>query len=127
MSFLSHGIIINSIFVSPNPPAPPTMGKEFSSDELKNAVEPSDVVPRNFAECLADRINAALEWAAQCPELKAWKLREISGSVNALLDALQFTEQHGEVCPAGWQKGDEGMVNTPDGVDDAFAVAGIVA
>ncbi len=29
-----------------------------------------------------------------------------------LVDALQFTEEHGEVCPAGWNKGDDGM--TPD-------------
>ena len=30
--------------------------------------------------------------------------------------ALQFFEEHGQVCPAGWNKGDEGMVNTPEGV-----------
>ena len=33
-----------------------------------------------------------------------------------LVDALQFHEQHGEVCPAGWQKGDQGMDASPDGV-----------
>jgi len=33
-----------------------------------------------------------------------------------LVDALQFTEEHGEVCPAGWQKGQEGMTATADGV-----------
>lgn len=33
-----------------------------------------------------------------------------------LVEALQFHEQHGEVCPAGWQQGDEGMVATPQGV-----------
>jgi peroxiredoxin (alkyl hydroperoxide reductase subunit C) len=33
-----------------------------------------------------------------------------------LVDALQFTEEHGEVCPAGWQKGDAGMKPTSDGV-----------
>lgn len=33
-----------------------------------------------------------------------------------LVDALQFTEQYGEVCPAGWKKGDEGMKPTADGV-----------
>lgn len=33
-----------------------------------------------------------------------------------LVDALQFTEKHGEVCPAGWQKGDEGMKPTAAGV-----------
>jgi peroxiredoxin (alkyl hydroperoxide reductase subunit C) len=35
-----------------------------------------------------------------------------------LVDALQFTEEHGEVCPAGWQKGDEGMTPTAQGVSD---------
>ena len=33
-----------------------------------------------------------------------------------MVDALQFTEQHGEVCPAGWKDGDKGMKATPDGV-----------
>ena len=32
------------------------------------------------------------------------------------LDALQFTEKHGEVCPANWKAGDEGMKPTADGV-----------
>ena len=33
-----------------------------------------------------------------------------------LVDALQFHEEHGEVCPAGWQKGDQGMHDNPEGV-----------
>lgn len=33
-----------------------------------------------------------------------------------LLDALQFHEEHGEVCPAGWTKGKKGMKATPEGV-----------
>ncbi len=33
-----------------------------------------------------------------------------------MVDALQFTEEHGEVCPAGWQEGDKGMTASPDGV-----------
>jgi peroxiredoxin (alkyl hydroperoxide reductase subunit C) len=33
-----------------------------------------------------------------------------------MIDALQFTEEHGEVCPAGWQKGKAGMQANPDGV-----------
>ncbi|KEI72946.1 peroxiredoxin [Endozoicomonas elysicola] len=33
-----------------------------------------------------------------------------------LVDALQFHEEHGEVCPAGWSKGDKGMTASPDGV-----------
>lgn len=33
-----------------------------------------------------------------------------------MVDALQFSEAHGEVCPAGWSKGEDGMKDTPDGV-----------
>jgi len=33
-----------------------------------------------------------------------------------MIDALQFTEEHGEVCPAGWKEGDKGMDASPDGV-----------
>lgn len=33
-----------------------------------------------------------------------------------LVDALQFHAEHGEVCPAGWQKGDSGMKADPAGV-----------
>jgi len=33
-----------------------------------------------------------------------------------LVDALQFHEEHGEVCPAGWNKGDQGMDASPVGV-----------
>jgi peroxiredoxin (alkyl hydroperoxide reductase subunit C) len=33
-----------------------------------------------------------------------------------LVDALQFHEEHGEVCPAGWQKGEAGMTASPAGV-----------
>ncbi len=33
-----------------------------------------------------------------------------------IVDALQFTEEHGEVCPAGWLKGEEGMKATAEGV-----------
>jgi len=35
-----------------------------------------------------------------------------------LVDALQFTEKHGEVCPAGWEKGESGMKPTAEGVAD---------
>lgn len=33
-----------------------------------------------------------------------------------MVDALQFNEAHGEVCPAGWKKGDEGMNASAEGV-----------
>ncbi|MDQ5881521.1 MAG: peroxiredoxin 2/4 [Pseudomonadota bacterium] len=33
-----------------------------------------------------------------------------------MVDALQFTDEHGEVCPAGWMKGKKGMTASTDGV-----------
>ncbi|MCL1139752.1 MULTISPECIES: peroxiredoxin [Shewanella] len=33
-----------------------------------------------------------------------------------MVDALQFHEDHGDVCPAGWEKGDKGMDASPEGV-----------
>lgn len=38
-----------------------------------------------------------------------------------MVDALQFTEEHGEVCPAGWKKGKSGMKADPKGVADYLA------
>ncbi|MDH5474090.1 MAG: peroxiredoxin [Cyclobacteriaceae bacterium] len=33
-----------------------------------------------------------------------------------VVDALQFHEEHGDVCPANWSKGKEGMKETHEGV-----------
>lgn len=33
-----------------------------------------------------------------------------------LFQAIQFHENHGEVCPAGWEEGDKGMKDSPEGV-----------
>ena len=38
-----------------------------------------------------------------------------------VVDALQFTEEHGEVCPAGWYKGDKGMNASTAGVAQYLA------
>ncbi len=38
-----------------------------------------------------------------------------------MVDALQFNQDHGEVCPAGWQDGDKGMDASPDGVAEYLA------
>ena len=38
-----------------------------------------------------------------------------------MVDTLQFTEEHDEVCPAGWNKGDKGMTATPEGVAEYLA------
>ena len=33
-----------------------------------------------------------------------------------MIQALQFFEENGQVCPSGWNTGDTGMINTPAGV-----------
>ena len=33
-----------------------------------------------------------------------------------LIDAVQFADEHGEVCPAGWKKGQASMKASPEGV-----------
>jgi peroxiredoxin (alkyl hydroperoxide reductase subunit C) len=38
-----------------------------------------------------------------------------------LVDALQFTEEHGEVCPANWREGEEAMKPTAEGVAEYLA------
>ncbi|MDA3056109.1 MULTISPECIES: peroxiredoxin [unclassified Campylobacter] len=35
-----------------------------------------------------------------------------------MVDTMLFTNEHGEVCPAGWNKGDKGMKADPKGVAD---------
>jgi len=41
-----------------------------------------------------------------------------------VLEALQFTEEHGEVCPANWHPGEEAMKPTADGVASYLAKHG---
>ncbi|HPF34382.1 peroxiredoxin [bacterium] len=41
--------------------------------------------------------------------------RNIDEAVR-MVDALQHVEKYGEVCPAGWNKGDEAMTPNADGV-----------
>lgn len=39
-----------------------------------------------------------------------------------VIDALQFNEENGEVCPANWQKGESAMTASHDGVASYFSV-----
>ena len=38
-----------------------------------------------------------------------------------IIDAVQFFEENGEVCPAGWKKGERGMNASPEGVANYLA------
>lgn len=43
--------------------------------------------------------------------------REVDEMIR-VIEALQFTEEHGDVCPAGWRKGQKGMKADAQGVAD---------
>ena len=38
-----------------------------------------------------------------------------------MLDALRYTEEHGEVCPANWREGEDAMAPTAEGVASYLA------
>ena len=44
-----------------------------------------------------------------------------TGEAMRLLDALQFFEKHGDVCPANWREGDEAMKPSAEGVAEYLA------
>ena len=46
--------------------------------------------------------------------------RSVEEAVRTL-EALQFTEEHGEVCPANWRPGEDAMKPTPEGVASYLA------
>lgn len=45
--------------------------------------------------------------------------RNVSETLR-MVDALQFTEKYGEVCPANWNQGDRSMKPTQDGLEEFF-------
>ena len=40
--------------------------------------------------------------------------------VLRMIDALQFYEKNGEVCPANWQQGEESMIPNTEGLETYF-------
>jgi peroxiredoxin (alkyl hydroperoxide reductase subunit C) len=40
--------------------------------------------------------------------------------VLRLVDAVQFVQDHGEVCPANWSLGQDGLVPTREGLEEYF-------
>ena len=38
-----------------------------------------------------------------------------------MIDALQYFEKHGEVCPADWHEGEKALVATQEGIAEYLA------
>lgn len=68
------------------------------------------------ASFLIDRAGVVQHQVVNNPPLG----REVDEMVR-LVEALQFTEEHGEVCPAGWRKGQKGMKASAEGVASYLA------
>ncbi|KAI1207486.1 AhpC/TSA family protein [Annulohypoxylon truncatum] len=49
--------------------------------------------------------------------------RDVEETIR-LVQAFQFTDEHGEVCPAGWQNGSKGMKADPKGSLEYFSTTG---
>ena len=63
-------------------------------------------------------VNPVFIWASLAAGL-AINMLPLGRNIDEMLrmvDALQFFEEHGEVCPAGWNKGKPGMVASTEGV-----------
>lgn len=57
----------------------------------------------------------------QCASVNNLPLGRNVHEVLRLIDALQFSEKNGQVCPANWQQGEKAMHPTDKGVADYFA------
>ena len=74
------------------------------------------IMPRG--EPLLMPVNPVFIWASLAAGL-AINMLPLGRNIDEMLrmvDALQFFEEHGEVCPAGWNKGKPGMVASTEGV-----------
>ena len=57
----------------------------------------------------------------QCASVNNLPLGRNVQEVLRLVDALQFSEKNGQVCPANWQQGHKAMVPNDKGLVDYFA------
>lgn len=56
----------------------------------------------------------------RCMQLNDLSLGRNIAEVLRLIDALEFVQEHGEVCPANWSLGKDGLKPTHAGVVDYF-------
>ena len=70
-------------------------------------------IPQNFRCCAGIH---ATEGIVQHQVVNNMPLGRSVKECLRVIDALQHFEQHGEVCPAGWNKGKPGMVASTEGV-----------
>lgn len=91
------------------------------ADVKHNIQEAYDVVHPEEGVALRGSFLIDKDGIVQSQQVNNLPLGRNVDEMLRLVDALQFHEEHGEVCPAGWNKGDEGMKDTAEGVASYLA------
>lgn len=97
-------------FVAPAVLANGTITEQFKLSEHRGRYVVLFFLPLDFTFVCPSEIIAHDRWMARFSDLDV-------DVVGVSVDS-QFTEEHGEVCPAGWQRGDAGMAASHEGVAD---------
>ena len=90
------------------------------SDLKKTVSADYDVLDENEEIALRGLFLIDKEGVVQHQVVNNLALGRNIDEVLRLVDALQFTEEHGEVCPANWNKGDKTMAPTQEGLIEFF-------
>lgn len=83
---------------------------EYDSDELGNPVF------NGSAEAYRGLFLIDKEGIVRHQVVNDMPLGRSVDEILRLIDALQFTEEYGEVCPANWHKGEKGLKPTHEGI-----------
>jgi peroxiredoxin (alkyl hydroperoxide reductase subunit C) len=117
-----------------------SIDSHFSHNAYRNtAVESGGIGPVNFSMIADINHNIAKAYDVEHPEagvsFRGAFIIDNKGMVRSqiindlpigrdvdellrIIDAVQYTDEHGEVCPAGWRKGKAAMTPSPDGVKE---------
>lgn len=90
------------------------------ADMTKSIARDYDVLIQDAGVALRGTFLIDREGVVQHQTVNALPLGRNIDEYVRLLDALQFTEEHGEVCPANWNKGSKSMKPNADGLTEYF-------
>lgn len=86
------------------------------ADLTKNIARDYDVLIENVGVALRGTFLIDKDFNVRHQVVNDLPLGRSIEEALRMVDALNFHEEHGEVCPAGWNRGKEGMEASPEGV-----------
>jgi len=90
------------------------------SDFKKEISKDYDVLIEDMGAALRGAFIIDKQGVVQAQVVNNLDLGRNVDEILRLVDALQFTEEHGEVCPANWNKGDKSMKADQAGLKEYF-------